>query len=152
MLCGQNFPSCTKLLSLFFSQAFLMPARLIFGLSQEDQTSETGDKADIRECTLTAHTCFLIKSMSQREEHIRDISVTLLTRLRDRFPQVKVLFLFNFWLEGKYCSLVAGINFPVSVIIYFNISKLPVPRNLAMHMYAVWMKLCIYLVLQLVLH
>ncbi|KAI8532956.1 hypothetical protein RHMOL_Rhmol11G0258500 [Rhododendron molle] len=54
----------------------------------EDQTSETGDKADIRDSTLTAHTCFLIKSMSQREEHIRDISVTLLTRLRDRFPQI----------------------------------------------------------------
>lgn len=119
--------SCFHYFSL--KLAFLMPARLIFGLSQEDQTSETGDKADIRESTLTAHTCFLIKSMSQREEHIRDISVTLLTRLRDRFPQVKVLFLFNFWLEGKYYSLVAGINFPVSVIIYFNISKLPVPKG-----------------------
>lgn len=73
-----------------------MLAVLIFLLGQEDRTSDSGDKADIRESTLTAHTCFLIKSLSQREEHIRDISVTLLTRLRDRFPQVKVLFLFIF--------------------------------------------------------
>jgi phosphatidylinositol 4-kinase len=27
--------------------------------------------------------------MSQRDEHVRDISVNLLTQLRDKFPQVK---------------------------------------------------------------
>lgn len=93
-----NFSSLYKVAFVIFLASFT----LIFGLSQENQISETGDRADIRESTLTAHTCFLIKSMSQREEHIRDFSVTLLTRLRDRFPQVKVLFLYNFWLEGKY--------------------------------------------------
>ncbi|KAF8390317.1 hypothetical protein HHK36_024842 [Tetracentron sinense] len=54
----------------------------------EDRISETGNEAEIRESTLSAHACFLIKSMSQREEHIRDISVSLLIQLKDRFPQV----------------------------------------------------------------
>lgn len=54
----------------------------------EDRISETGDNAEIRESTLSAHACFLIKSMSQREEHIRDVSVNLLTQLRDRFKQI----------------------------------------------------------------
>ncbi|XP_048230508.1 phosphatidylinositol 4-kinase alpha 1 [Ricinus communis] len=54
----------------------------------EDRISETGKEAEIRESTLFAHTCFLVKSMSQREEHIRDITVNLLTQLRDKFPQV----------------------------------------------------------------
>lgn len=62
---------------------------------QEDRISETGKEAEIRESTLFAHTCFLIKSMSQREEHIRDITVNLLTQLRDKFPQVEF-----FW---QYC-------------------------------------------------
>ncbi|XP_043705701.1 phosphatidylinositol 4-kinase alpha 1-like isoform X1 [Telopea speciosissima] len=54
----------------------------------EDRISETGNEAEIRESTLSAHACFLIKNMSQREEHIRDISVNLLTQLKDRFPQI----------------------------------------------------------------
>ncbi|XP_059647700.1 phosphatidylinositol 4-kinase alpha 1 [Cornus florida] len=54
----------------------------------EDRISETGNEAEIRQSTLSAHACFLIKSLSQREEHIRDISVNLLTQLRDRFPQI----------------------------------------------------------------
>ncbi|XVE66666.1 hypothetical protein DITRI_Ditri08aG0096600 [Diplodiscus trichospermus] len=54
----------------------------------EDRITETGDEAVIRESTLFAHACFLINSMSQREEHIRDIAVNLLVQLRDRFPQV----------------------------------------------------------------
>lgn len=58
-------------------------------LVQEDRISDTGDEAEVRDSTLVAHTCFLIKSMSRREEHIRDISVNLLTQLRDKFPQVK---------------------------------------------------------------
>ena len=58
---------------------------------QEDRITETGNEASVRESTLFSHSCFLIKSMSQREEHIRDISVNLLTQLRDKFPQV-VLF------------------------------------------------------------
>ena len=55
---------------------------------QEDRISETGKEAEVRESTLSAHSCFLIKSMSQREEHIRDVAVNLLTQIRDRFPQV----------------------------------------------------------------
>ncbi|KAL5788548.1 hypothetical protein ACOSP7_005497 [Xanthoceras sorbifolium] len=54
----------------------------------EDRISETGSEAEIRESTLFAHVCFLIKSMSQREEHIRDTAVNLLNQLRDKFPQV----------------------------------------------------------------
>ncbi|XP_010527598.1 PREDICTED: phosphatidylinositol 4-kinase alpha 1 isoform X2 [Tarenaya hassleriana] len=54
----------------------------------EDRISLTGKDATIRESTTYAHACFLIKSMSQRDEHIRDISVNLLTQLRDKFPQV----------------------------------------------------------------
>ncbi|KAA8545952.1 hypothetical protein F0562_020597 [Nyssa sinensis] len=54
----------------------------------EDRITETGNEADIRESTLSAHACFLIRSMSQREEHIRDISVNLLTQLREKFPQI----------------------------------------------------------------
>ncbi|OMO63448.1 hypothetical protein COLO4_32443 [Corchorus olitorius] len=54
----------------------------------EDRITDTGSEAMIRESTLFAHACFLINSMSQREEHIRDIAVNLLVQLRDRFPQV----------------------------------------------------------------
>lgn len=56
---------------------------------QEDRISLTGKDARNRELTTYAHACFLIKSMSQRDEHVRDISVNLLTQLRDKFPQVK---------------------------------------------------------------
>lgn len=54
----------------------------------EERTEETGKEAEIKESTLFAHACFLIKSMSQREEHLRDTAVNLLTQLRDKFPQV----------------------------------------------------------------
>ncbi|KAL5722458.1 1-phosphatidylinositol 4-kinase [Ranunculus cassubicifolius] len=53
-----------------------------------DRVCETGNEAERRELTLSAHACFLIKSMSERDEHIRDISASLLTQLKDRFPQV----------------------------------------------------------------
>ncbi|XP_057436826.1 phosphatidylinositol 4-kinase alpha 1 [Lotus japonicus] len=54
----------------------------------EDRVSEIGHEAEARDSILTMHTCFLIKSLSQREDHIRDIAENLLTQLRDRFPQV----------------------------------------------------------------
>lgn len=54
----------------------------------DDRISETGKEAEVRDLTLFAHTCYLIKSMSERDEHIRDIAVNLLTQLRDKFPQV----------------------------------------------------------------
>lgn len=50
--------------------------------------TETGKEADTRESVLSCHARFLIESMSQREDHIREISVTLLTQLKDKFPQV----------------------------------------------------------------
>uniref|UniRef100_A0A1S3YAB4 Phosphatidylinositol 4-kinase alpha 1-like n=1 Tax=Nicotiana tabacum TaxID=4097 RepID=A0A1S3YAB4_TOBAC len=49
---------------------------------------ETRSRADYKESTLTTHVSFLLKSLSQRNEHIRDISVNLLNQLRDRFPQI----------------------------------------------------------------
>ncbi|KAL6517281.1 Phosphatidylinositol 4-kinase alpha 1 [Orobanche minor] len=54
----------------------------------EDRASDTGPEAEVRESTLSIHACFLIKNLSQRDEHVRDISVNLLTQLRDRFPQI----------------------------------------------------------------
>ncbi|KAI7736909.1 hypothetical protein M8C21_032340, partial [Ambrosia artemisiifolia] len=54
----------------------------------EAQICETGDAAEVRESTLAVHACFLIKSLSVREEHIRDLSINLLSRLRERFPQI----------------------------------------------------------------
>ncbi|XP_010255687.1 PREDICTED: phosphatidylinositol 4-kinase alpha 1-like isoform X2 [Nelumbo nucifera] len=69
----------------------------------EDRISETGNEAEIRESTLSAHACFLIKNMSQREEHIRDISVSLLIQLRDRFPQI-------LWNSSCLDSLLFSVN------------------------------------------
>nr|XP_043623129.1 phosphatidylinositol 4-kinase alpha 1-like [Erigeron canadensis] len=54
----------------------------------EDQIFETGQAMDVRESTLAVHACFFIKSLSQRDEHVRDVSVKLLSQLRDRFPQI----------------------------------------------------------------
>ncbi|XP_026381763.1 phosphatidylinositol 4-kinase alpha 1-like isoform X1 [Papaver somniferum] len=69
----------------------------------EERVSETGNEAEKREATLSAHTCFLIKSMSQREEHLRDISVSLLSQLKDRFPQV-------LWNSSCLDSLLFSVN------------------------------------------
>ncbi|CAA0807594.1 Phosphatidylinositol 4-kinase alpha 1 [Striga hermonthica] len=54
----------------------------------EDRASDTGPEAVVRESTLSIHACFLIKNLSQRDEHVRDISVSLLTQFRDKFPQI----------------------------------------------------------------
>ncbi|OEL35958.1 Phosphatidylinositol 4-kinase alpha 1 [Dichanthelium oligosanthes] len=54
----------------------------------EDRISDIGEGADVRESVLSVHACFLIKSMSQRDEHVRDVSVKLLTQLKEKFPQV----------------------------------------------------------------
>ncbi|KAK4491384.1 hypothetical protein RD792_002127 [Penstemon davidsonii] len=54
----------------------------------EDRASETGHEAEVRESTLSVHACFLIKNLAQRDEHVRDLSASLLTQLRDRFPQI----------------------------------------------------------------
>lgn len=52
--------------------------------------SDTGKEADRRELIISTHACFLIKNMSQRDEHVRDLSVSLLTQLKEKFPQVGV--------------------------------------------------------------
>ncbi|PWA36786.1 phosphatidylinositol Kinase, Armadillo-type fold protein [Artemisia annua] len=54
----------------------------------EDQIFETGYAMDVKESTLAIHACFLIKSLSQRDEQIREVSVKLLSQLRDTFPQI----------------------------------------------------------------
>ncbi|XP_076897528.1 phosphatidylinositol 4-kinase alpha 1-like [Bidens hawaiensis] len=54
----------------------------------EDQVFETGYPMDVRESTLAVHACFLIKSLSQRDEHVREVAVKLLSQLRDSFPQI----------------------------------------------------------------
>ncbi|KAG8062307.1 hypothetical protein GUJ93_ZPchr0003g16800 [Zizania palustris] len=54
----------------------------------EDHICDIGEGADIRESVLSVHACFFIKSMSQRDENVRDVSVKLLTQLKENFPQV----------------------------------------------------------------
>lgn len=61
---------------------------IIFSCAQEDRISDIGEGADVRESVLSVHACFLIKSMSQRDENVRDVSVKLLTQLKEKFPQV----------------------------------------------------------------
>jgi phosphatidylinositol 4-kinase len=39
---------------------------------------------------LTAHTRFLIKYASHRDESVREIADSLLSQLRNKFPQVRV--------------------------------------------------------------
>lgn len=55
---------------------------------QNDRASETGQESEIRESALCIHASFLIKNLSQRDEHVRDISANLLNQLREKFPQV----------------------------------------------------------------
>uniref|UniRef100_A0A453H7A6 1-phosphatidylinositol 4-kinase n=2 Tax=Aegilops tauschii subsp. strangulata TaxID=200361 RepID=A0A453H7A6_AEGTS len=54
----------------------------------EERTSDIGEESNVRESVLSVHAGFLIKSMSQRDEHVRDLSVKLLTQLKEKFPQV----------------------------------------------------------------
>lgn len=54
----------------------------------DDRAAEIGHETELRESALSVHACFLIKSLSQREDHIRDLSVNLLSQLRDKFPQI----------------------------------------------------------------
>ncbi|XP_020580537.1 phosphatidylinositol 4-kinase alpha 1 isoform X2 [Phalaenopsis equestris] len=54
----------------------------------EERLCDTGKEADIVDHVLSAHCCFLIRSMSQRDENIRDISVNLLTQFKEKFQQV----------------------------------------------------------------
>ncbi|XP_022876280.1 phosphatidylinositol 4-kinase alpha 1 isoform X2 [Olea europaea var. sylvestris] len=76
-------PAVSQCLTAIVHQAF--EAAIVW---LEARATETGQEAEIRESTLSVHTCFLIKNLSSRDEHIRDISLNLLTRLRDRFPQI----------------------------------------------------------------
>lgn len=69
----------------------------------EERISVAGNEAELRESILSAHACFLIKRMSQRDEHVREISVSLLTQLRDRFPQL-------FWNTACLDSLLFSVN------------------------------------------
>lgn len=78
----------------------------IWIIFQEERISETGDGADARDSTLSVHASFLIKAMSQREEHVRDISVNLLVQLRDKFPQV-ILFVILKNTGGLFDFLVS---------------------------------------------
>lgn len=71
----------------------------------EAQICETGDAAEVRESTLAVHACFLIKSLSVREEHIQDVSVNLLSQLTERFLQVKYSFVLQIY-EFLYVVLL----------------------------------------------
>ncbi|XP_068668107.1 phosphatidylinositol 4-kinase alpha 1-like isoform X2 [Aristolochia californica] len=54
----------------------------------DERLSEIGNEAVIWDSILIAHACFLIKCISQREEHIRDLSVSVLNQLKHKYPQV----------------------------------------------------------------
>ncbi|RAL49359.1 hypothetical protein DM860_012792 [Cuscuta australis] len=54
----------------------------------DDRRSETGQVAETRESTLSVHACFLIKNLSQRDDHVRNISADLLNQFKDRYPQI----------------------------------------------------------------
>ncbi|XP_019166040.1 PREDICTED: phosphatidylinositol 4-kinase alpha 1-like [Ipomoea nil] len=77
----------------------------------EDKTSDTGRASETRETTLSIHACFLIKNLTQRDEHVRDISVNLLNQLRDRFPQI-------LWNSSCLDSLLLSVhNDPSSALV-----------------------------------
>ncbi|XP_051147386.1 phosphatidylinositol 4-kinase alpha 1-like isoform X2 [Andrographis paniculata] len=76
-------PAVSKCLTAIVHRAFETAIAWL-----EDRAPETGPDADVRESTLSVHACFLIKNLSQRDEHVRDLSVNLLTQLRDKFPQI----------------------------------------------------------------
>ncbi|VFQ72155.1 unnamed protein product [Cuscuta campestris] len=76
-----------------------------------DRTSGAGYDSETRESTLSIHACFLIKNLSQRDEHVRDISLNLLNQLRDRFPQI-------LWNSSCLDSLLTSVqNDPSSALV-----------------------------------
>ncbi|KAG8364319.1 hypothetical protein BUALT_Bualt19G0116400 [Buddleja alternifolia] len=76
-----------------------------------EHASETGPNSEVRESTLSTHASFLIKKLSQRDENVRDISLNLLTQLRDRFPQI-------LWNSSCLDSLLLSIhNDPPSAVV-----------------------------------
>ncbi|XP_031499033.1 phosphatidylinositol 4-kinase alpha 1 [Nymphaea colorata] len=77
----------------------------------DERVAAAGGEADRREAVLCAHACFLIKSMTLREEHVRDISVVLLTQMKDRFPQI-------LWNSSCVDSLLFSVdnNVPPSLV------------------------------------
>lgn len=97
---------------------------------------------DVKETTLAVHACFLIKSMSQRDEHIRDVSVKLLSLLRDRFPQVSFCIcpnsilsfdLFSTSSHGcRYCGihLVWTFSYSLSIMIRLQLLLVILPGQL----------------------
>lgn len=97
--------------------------RISCNLSQDDRTSETGQIAETRESTLSAHACFLIKNLSQRDEHVRDISVNLLNRLKDRYPQVEIPFVvyisnYSYFLSWNFLLLCCSVPNSNPIMVY----------------------------------
>ncbi|KAI3934357.1 hypothetical protein MKW92_039958 [Papaver armeniacum] len=74
---------------------------------------------------LSAHTCFLIKSMSQREEHLRDISVSLLSQLKDRFPQVNVIYYVVLFPPNYFGKKFCGIRRVLDSLLFSVNNNLP---------------------------
>ncbi|CAI9104486.1 OLC1v1003167C1 [Oldenlandia corymbosa var. corymbosa] len=100
-------PAVSQCLTAIVHQAF---ETALFWLN--NLASETGHDAELRESALSIHACFLIKSLSQRDEQIRDISVNLLSQLRDKFPQM-------LWNSSCLDSLLFSIhNDPPSAVVH----------------------------------
>ncbi|WOK93151.1 phosphatidylinositol 4-kinase alpha 1 [Canna indica] len=83
LLTPNLMPAVSQCLTAIVNRAFDAAVAWL-----EEKISDIGQEAETRESILSAHACFLIKNLSQRDEHVRDISVNLLTQLREKFPQV----------------------------------------------------------------
>lgn len=94
---------------------------------QEERISDIGEEAEKRESILSAHACFLIKNLSQRDEHVRDITVNILTQLKERFPQVSALLL----RYGSFANII------------FELLSGLLKENSLMHLQVLWNSSCL---------
>ncbi|EPS69994.1 hypothetical protein M569_04764 [Genlisea aurea] len=91
-------PAVSQCLTALVHQAFETAITWL-----DDRASDTGPAAKVRESTLSTHACFLIKNLSQRDEHVRDLSASFLTKLRDKFHQI-------LWNSSCLDSLLLSMN------------------------------------------
>uniref|UniRef100_A0A0D6QSE9 1-phosphatidylinositol 4-kinase n=1 Tax=Araucaria cunninghamii TaxID=56994 RepID=A0A0D6QSE9_ARACU len=96
-----------------------------------DRISATGIEAEKREVILTTHACFLIQNLSHREEHVREVSMNLLSQLKTKFPQV---------LWNSYCldSLLFSVNNQVPSALVTDPSWLGTIRSLLERIVREW--------------
>lgn len=97
----------------------------------EDRISATGDEAEKREAIVSAHACFFIQNVSHRDEHVRDISISLLSQLRNRFPQI-------LWNSSCLDSLLFSVNNHVPSALATDPSWVATVRSLLQRIVREW--------------